>query len=108
MQEILVILAIGLAVLVIPRMMNRNVTSNAQRPLRFVSGPQSIAAFLKGGLPGWMRLLIVLSILWIGGCALYFKPWEQDSLFFFSVGLGPVVAVWGGIWVWAGYRKYRR
>jgi len=108
MQEILVIVAIGLAVLFIPRLMNRNASSESRSSARTGSQSQSIIQFLKTGLPGWIRLLIVISILWIAGCAIYLKPWEQDSFLFFCIGLGPIVVVWGGIWVWAGYVKYRR
>ena len=110
MQEILVIVAIGLAVLFIPRLMNRNASSASQSSTRTLTGSQkqSIIQFLKTGLPGWVRLLIVISILWVAGCAVYLKPWERDIFLFFCIGMGPVIAIWGGIWVWAGYVKYRR
>jgi len=110
MQEILVVIVIGLAVLLIPRMLKRNSSSESQSSPRShsISQGQGINRIFKAGLPGWIRLIIVISVLWIAGCAAYLKPWENNTLLFFCVAVGPVVVVWGGIWVRAGYIKYRR
>ena len=110
MQEILVVIAVGLAVLFIPRLMNRNASSQSRSAsgVRSNSPIQRISQAFKAGLPGWIRLLIVLSFFWIAGCAVYLKPWERNLFLFLCIGLGPVLALWGGIWVWAGYVKYRR
>lgn len=110
MQEILVVLVIGLAVIFIPRLMNRNSASESQSSSRVQPNPQiqRVKQIFKAGLPGWIRLLIVVSFFWVAGTAAYLKPWENNTFLFFCISLGPVIALWGGIWVRAGYLKYRR
>ncbi len=106
MQEILVIVAIGLAVIFIPRLMNRNrmpESRSAPHMLNPSEKPKS-----RFPLTGWIRMIIVLSILWITGCAAYLQPWNQNTFLFFCISFGPVLVLWGGIWVRAGYIKYRR
>ncbi len=110
MQEILVVVAIALAVIFIPRLMNRKSTSESQSQPRYQPRPpiQSNQPVLRIALTGWMRLVIVITFLWVAGCAAYLKPWEGKPFLFFCISLGPAVALWGGIWAWFGYKKYRR
>ena len=107
MQEILVVIAIILVIFFVPRLMRRNSSSGSGAPTRLQS-TSGIKQVFQNGLPGWVRLVIVISVLWIAACAAYMKPWENNSLQFFCIALGPVLALWGGLWVWAGYVKYRR
>ena len=110
MQEILVLVIVVLAVIFVPRLMPRKPASTSGTQNRI----QSRAKLPDQGveksfvLTGWMRLVVVITFLWIAGCAVYFKPWEGGSLLFFCLTLGPTVVLWGGLWVWFGYKKYRR
>jgi hypothetical protein len=111
MQEILVIVAIALVVLFIPRLMNRGKSaSTTEPPPRLQPRPHlpSNKPVSRIILTGWMRTVIVITFLWVAGCAAYFKPWEGKTLLFICISLGPAVVVWGSIWAWFGYKKYRR
>jgi len=55
-----------------------------------------------------MRLAILVTVLWITASAAFLKPWTGDTFLFFLTSLGPAMALWGGIWVWSGYKRYRR
>ncbi len=94
MQEMVVLIVIALAIFYIPRVMGRKPNPEP------VSRPPA--------LTGWMRLAILTTAFWVAGFAAFLKPWEGETLLFLSVGLGPAVAIWGAVWVWAGYKKYRR
>jgi hypothetical protein len=98
MQEILVVAAIALAIFFLPRLMGR-------KPV-LESKPYNRS--LVTVLTGRMRLAILMTILWIAGCAAFLKPWEGNTILFFCITLGPVLILWGGVWVWFGYKKYRR
>jgi len=96
MQEILVVVAIALAIFFLPRLMG-------SKPAPLTKSPELFPA-----LTGWMRLAILVTIFWTAGCAAFLQPWEKNTILFLYVGLGPVVAGLGVFWVWAGYQKYRR
>lgn len=94
MQEVLVVVLIALAVFFLPRILGR-------RPV-----PRPVIA--RPVLTGWMRLAIVVTIFWVAGAAFFLKPWQDGSLLFLPIGLGPAAVLWGGVWVWLGYRNSRR
>ena len=110
MQEILVVAAIALAIFFLPRLMGGKSSSEKdQQPTpqrRFQPQPGSRVS--KIILPGWVRLSILSTVLWISACAAFFKPWEDHMFKFVLISLGPVIIYWGGVWVWFGYKKYRR
>ena len=110
MQEILVVAAIALAVIFIPRLMGRKTDAESKPQSRPQPRPYIPAGNLLSRivLPGWMRAAIVLTFLWVAGCAAYFRPWDGNPLWFFCVSLGPAVAFWGGVWAWFGYKKYKQ
>jgi len=97
MQEFLVVAAIALVLIFVPRLINRKPAAAPERNSIQIIKP----------LTGWMRLAILLTIFWIAGSAAYLTPWNSDIILFLYVGLGPVVAAWGIFWVWCGYKKYR-
>ncbi|PKN70091.1 MAG: hypothetical protein CVU52_09205 [Deltaproteobacteria bacterium HGW-Deltaproteobacteria-10] len=97
MQEFLVVAAIALVLIFVPRLMNR-------KP---AAAPEQNSILIIKPLSGWMRLAILVTIFWIAGSAAYLTPWNSDIILFLYVGLGPVVAGWGVFWVWCGYKKYR-
>ena len=94
MQEILVLVVIALAIFYLPRLLGRR--------------PAAEPVVRPPALTGWMRLAILVTVFWIAGLAAYLKPWENDILIFLSAGLGPATVFWGAVWVWSGYKKYRR
>lgn len=110
MQEILVVVAIALAIFFVPRLMGRKSSSEEKQhsisPPRFKSPSDTRAR--KTGLTGRMRLAILMTFVWVSACAAFLKPWEGSKWLFIFLSLGPVTVFWGGVWVWFGYKKYRR
>ena len=95
MSEILVIVAIALGIIMLPRLTGRR-TENTGRQ---TSGVSSIN--------GWMRLAIMASVLWPAIMAFFLKPWNDHWPMFFYVAIGPVALSWGIFWVLSGFRKNR-
>ena len=91
--EILIIVAIILGIVMLPRIMNRRSEPDI-RPLN---------RGLK--LNGWERMAILASFLWLTFIALYLKPWNNEWYIFFYGGPGPVVFFWGIYWFLLGFRK---
>ncbi len=99
MQEFLVVAAIALVIIFVPRLM-------ARKPAP-TSGQNRIQ--LIKPLTGLMRLAILVTGFWIAGSAAFLAPWNSSNIILFLyVGLGPVAAGWGAFWVWCGYIKFRR
>ncbi|MFO7568712.1 MAG: hypothetical protein R6W75_02855 [Smithellaceae bacterium] len=101
MQEILVVAAIAAAIFFLPRWLGRKPEA---APGRVIIRRRGLLDYL----PGWIRLAIVITFLWVAGSAAYLKPWEADAGLFVLICLLPVVAFWGGVWAWFGYKKFRR
>lgn len=110
MQEILVVAAIALAIFFLPRLMGRKSSSEAQQQSLSQHPFQSpsVNRVSKIRLTGWVRLSILITFLWVSACAAFLKPWEGNTLMFIMASAGPVIVYWGGVWVWFGYKKYRR
>lgn len=108
MQEILVVAAIAVAIIFIPRLMGRKSSSETKQQPRPQPRPQPNNRVLTISMTGRIRLAILITILWIAGCAAFLKPWEGDKFLFFCITLGPILVFWGGVWVWFGYKKYKR
>jgi hypothetical protein len=92
-QEILVLVAIVVAVVCIPRMTRRQ---------RDVPSGRTVPT-----LSGKIRLAIAASILWPALLAAFTKPWQKDLEAFLYIGFGPVVLGWLVYWVAAGFGKDR-
>jgi hypothetical protein len=90
-QEILVLVAIILGILFLPRILNR--------------GQEKKTVFPKPAvvLSGKIRLAIAASILWPAAMAAFMQPWENDLFLYLYIGLGPVVLGWILFWVYAGF-----
>jgi hypothetical protein len=95
LTEILLIVAIFLAVFLLPRMMSKPSESNAQRRDRGIR------------FTGWQRLAIFASFLWPALLALHLKPWKGHWFYFLSVAIGPVALAWGVFWVVSGFKNKR-
>ena len=92
-QEILVLVAIILGILFLPRILNRG-------------QEKKLAAFKPAVvLSGKMRMAIAASVLWPAAIAAYMQPWKNDLFLFLYIGLGPVII--GGIifWVYTGFLR---
>lgn len=92
-MEILLIIAIILGILLLPRMMRR---------------PPSAENSTSGRAPklsGWNRLAILASFLWLTFFALYLRPWNHEWLIYVYAGVSPVVLYWGIYWTYLGFRK---
>lgn len=93
MTEILVIIAIALAIFMLPRLTGKRVEKGG-------SALKSVSQ-----INGWLRLAIVASALWPASAAFFFKPWNNHWPVFLYAGVGPVVLLWGVFWVLSGFRK---
>jgi hypothetical protein len=91
-QEILIISAIVLGVIFIPRMMEQ------KRP-----APRLVRPAKR--LSGHRRLAIALSILYPLIVAGVLQPWRRDAFSYGFIGLGPVALGWLMFWVIQGFKR---
>ena len=91
LQEILIIIAIILAILFVPRIMSKPTTRPAGNGIR-------ISAI--------MRIALVLSLIYPALVAAYFQPWHTDPVQFYYAGAGPVITGWLFFWVLSGFKKH--
>ena len=92
-QEILVLVAIIVGILFLPRILNRGQAKEAAE-----SEPPFV-------LSGKLRMAIGASIIWPAAAAAYLQPWKNDLYTYMFIGLGPVVLVWIVFWIFTGFRK---
>jgi len=92
-QEILVLVAIILGIVFLPRILNRG-----QEKKSAASKPAVV-------LSGKMRLAIAASVLWPAAMAASIQPWKEDLFPFLYIGLGPVAVIWIIYWVFTGFRR---
>ena len=91
-QEILIIAAIILGLVFIPRMMEPK--KPTVRPVR-----------VPKRLTGRWRLAIALSILYPLVMAAVLQPWHGNTVGFLYFGFGPVLMAWLLYWVLQGFRR---
>jgi hypothetical protein len=99
MNEILIIAAIVLALIFIPRL---NATRKAGRPGVSSVVPSGIA------LSGRQRLAILATLIWLFFWAAYYEPWHKEWKLFVYIGAGPVFVLWGTIWALKGAQRNSR
>ena len=92
LQEILIISAIIVGAICIPRIVNQK----APRP-RLVRSKRKIS--------GKMRLGVAASIVYPMVTAALLKPWREDPITYLYLGVGPVVLCWLLYWVVLGFRR---
>ena len=90
-QEILLVAAILLGILFVPRMMPRRITQTSTRPAVVISRN--------------MRVAIAASVIYPVVAAAFLQPWRKDSILFLYAGLGPVLLGWLLYWVFTGRKK---
>jgi hypothetical protein len=90
-QEILLVAAILLGILFIPRMMPRRGAEAPARPAMVI--------------PRNMRVAIAASVIYPAIVAAFIQPWRKDLILFLYTGGGPVLLGWLLYWVIAGRKK---
>ena len=93
-QEILVLVAIILGILFLPRILNRGQGEK-----------KAVAPKPAAVLSGKMRLAIAASILWPAVVAAFMQPWKEDFVSFLYIALGPALLGWIIFWVYTGFLK---
>jgi hypothetical protein len=91
-QEILIISAIVVGAIVIPRVMHQN------KPAPRLLPPRK-------KLSGLQRMAIAASIMFPLMVAAIMQPWRKDPVAYLYVGIGPVVLGWLLFWVVRGFRQ---
>ena len=98
-QEILLILLIIIAILFVPRLMSKRQPSATAG----TTGRKQSTI-----LSGRIRLAVIFSAVWLLLATAYYEPWLIQSVRpFLYFGVGPVVLLWGGIWIFSGFKNYR-
>jgi hypothetical protein len=92
-QEILVLVAIILGILFLPRILNRGQEKKpaASRPAVVLSGK--------------IRMAVAASVLWPAAIAAFMQPWKEDLVPYLYIGLGPVILGWVIYWVYTGFLR---
>ena len=91
LQEILIITAIIVGILFIPRM-------TAKKP-----AVQQIEYKLK--LSGKMRTALAASLIYPALIAAFIQPWKKEMILFLYLGIGPVLLGWLLFWIFIGFKK---
>ena len=91
--EILLIIAIVLVILFLPRLAGKRDE---------IKGRNNSSGFR---LSGKLRIAVFASVLWPSAIALLLRPWDESIIPFLYVGIAPVVVFWGIRWIVQGYRK---
>jgi hypothetical protein len=92
-QEILVLVAIILGILFLPRILSRGQEKEAVSPQ-----PAMV-------LSGKVRMAIAASVLWPTAMAAFMQPWKNNLILFLYIGLGPVAVFWIIFWVFTGFHR---
>ena len=92
LQEILIISAIVVGAICIPRIVNRK----EPRP-RLVRSRRKIS--------GKMRLGMAASIVFPLVAAAFLRPWREDPITYLYLGVGPVLLCWLLYWVFLGFHR---
>jgi drug/metabolite transporter (DMT)-like permease len=96
MNEILLIAALVLALIFIPRL---NATRKAGRPGVSSAATSGIA------LSDRQRLAILASLIWLAFWAFHYEPWQREWKLFVYIGAGPILFTWGLWWTLKGRRN---
>jgi len=90
-HEILLVAAILLGILFLPRMMPRKGAQTSPRPVMVISRN--------------LRIAMAASVIYPAVAAAFLQPWRKDLIFFLYIGLGPVLLGWLLYWVYAGRKE---
>ena len=90
-HEILLVAAILLGILFLPRMMPRKGAQTSPRLVMVISRN--------------LRIAMAASVIYPAVAAAFLQPWRKDLILFLYIGLGPVLLGWLLYWVYAGRKK---
>jgi len=90
-HEILLVAAILLGILFLPRMMPRKGAQTSPRPVMVISRN--------------LRIAMAASVIYPAVAAAFLQPWRKDLILFVYIGLGPVLLGWLLYWVSVGRKK---
>ena len=90
-HEILLVAAILLGILFLPRMMPRKGAQTSPRPVMVISRN--------------LRIAMAVSVIYPAVAAAFLQPWRKDLILFVYIGLGPVLLGWLLYWVFTGRKK---
>ena len=90
-QEILLIAAILLGILFVPRMLPGKASQGPRRPAMVISRK--------------MRVSMAASVIYPVVVAAFLQPWRRDPTLFFYAGAGPVALGWLAYWALSGKKK---
>ena len=90
-HEILLIAAILLGILFVPRMMPKKGVQTSTRPVMVISRN--------------MRVAIAASVIYPAVAAAILQPWRKDLILFLYAGVSPVLLGWLLFWVFTGRKK---
>lgn len=93
-QEILIVTAIILGIIVLPPRFRKRQKPTLQRPIK--PGVR---------LSGKMRIAVAVSVIYPALASFYFRPWQKEPILFYYIGVGPVVLGWLLHWVYKGFRS---
>lgn len=91
-QEVLIISAIVLGVIFLPRIM-----APRKPPPRLIRS--------KKNLSGTWRAALAFSVVYPLIVAAVLQPWHDNRMLYLYVGLGPVLAAWLIYWVIQGFKR---
>ena len=90
-NEILLVAAILLGILFVPRMLSKKGAQAPARPAIVISRN--------------MRVAIAASVIYPAIVAAFLQPWHKDLILFLYTALGPVILGWLLYWVFTGRKK---
>ena len=90
-HEILLVAAILLGILFLPRMMPRKDAQTSPRAVMVISRN--------------LRIAMAASVIYPAVAAAFLQPWRKDLILFLYIGLGPVLLGWLLYWVFTGRKK---
>ncbi|KPJ75723.1 MAG: hypothetical protein AMJ54_14155 [Deltaproteobacteria bacterium SG8_13] len=98
LQELFVIALIIGCLFLLPRIMQRGRqdAAGSSTPVRLRWNPSRP-----------LRFAVVLSVIWLLASIAFFQPWKADTIRFVYVGILPIAALWGVLWVAHGHGKRR-
>ncbi len=90
-HEILLVAAILLGILFLPRMLQKKGAQASTRPAIVISRN--------------LRIAIAASVIYPIVAAAFLQPWRKDMILFLYAGVGPVILGWLFYWVFTGRKK---
>lgn len=98
-NEILVLILIITGMIILPRLIRPQQTSN-KKSISFTEKIKQV--------PVKIRIAVCLSFIYPFAAVLYLKPWESNLNLFLLTGVLPVIVIWSVIWIIAGTKNTKK